>query len=69
MDPYKLFYLANFLMLVPGGFVFLAFVPMPVHEWIRYLIVLVIGFLMVVFNTRNLKRGLEHQRKEEVYGR
>ncbi|OJF75657.1 MAG: hypothetical protein BKP49_11135 [Treponema sp. CETP13] len=49
-------HLMNFLMLVPGGFVFLEYVKLPIPETLRYIIVLIIGFGMVTYNIHTYRK-------------
>lgn len=59
MSPFSRLILMNFVVLVPGGFVFFEWTPLPVPGWVHTLLVLFVGFGMTTVHSWAYRRAVE----------
>jgi hypothetical protein len=58
MRPFAKLILMNFLVLVPGGYVFFEWTPLPVSDQVHTLIVLLVGFAMTTVHSVAYRRAV-----------
>jgi sterol desaturase/sphingolipid hydroxylase (fatty acid hydroxylase superfamily) len=64
MSPFARLILMNFLVLVPGGYVFFEWTPLPVPQPVHTLLVLVVGFAMTTLHSVAYRRAVHRPADE-----